>query len=78
MLYTVKYKKPGWLFWRKLKRVKGDGIVMETGNSRFFILDDETRIELPTKFIFKFDRERFFVIKQDMEEEARQRVKAAE
>ena len=75
--------------WRKLKRVKGDGFVKENIvigdedeekiidriilNIRFFILENDMRIEIPTdKTIFKFGKERFYLIKERMEEEARQ------
>lgn len=74
MLYTVKYRKPRWFLWRKLKRVKGDGII-ETYNSRFFILEDETRIEIPMTFMFQFSKERFMGIKNQMESETGQNLK---
>ncbi|KKK95286.1 hypothetical protein LCGC14_2674350 [marine sediment metagenome] len=72
--YTVKYKRLG-LFscWKKLKKVKGDGLV-ENNISRFFILEDETRIELPVVLIFTFSKGRFYGIKERMEEEARQPI----
>lgn len=76
--YEVKYKKIGSFFWKKLKDVKGDGFVEEEFNPqgitklnkdlRFFIFDDETRLEVPTKdIIFKFSKERLFSIKERME-----------
>lgn len=68
MLYTVKYKKPGWVFWRRLEEVKADGVI-EMSNSRFFILDDETRIEIPTTFIFEFDKKRFYVSEAQIQRE---------
>jgi hypothetical protein len=84
--YTVKYKRLGFFSrWRKLKKVKGDGLVEEDIiigekivnktilNIRLFILENETRIEIPTdKTIFKFSKERFYSIQERMEEEARQ------
>lgn len=72
MTYIVYYKKG--MFWHKLRNVKGDGIV-EHNKSRFFILDDETRIEIPIDYIFKFSKERFLLIKQRMEEESGQSLK---
>ena len=27
--YSVKYKKPEWIFWRTLKGIKGDGILFQ-------------------------------------------------
>ena len=74
MNYSIKYKSLKWLsIWRKFKRVKGDGLV-ENGSSRFFILEDETRIEIPVNCIFKFSKERFYFIKECLDEEAGQIV----
>ena len=73
--YAVFYKRAA-LFsrWRKLKRVKGDGI-LENGMCRFFILEDETRIEIPIHgYLFKFSKERFISIQKRMSEEAQQEV----
>jgi len=82
--YTVYYKKIGGFFWKKIKRVKGDSFV-ENGYSlgpnnipigttkdiRWFILEDETRIEIPCNgIIFKFSSQRFLNIKRDMEKDA--------
>ena len=72
MTYTVRYRRK-WL-WKKIKNVKGDGIV-ETGSHRFFILDDETRLEIPLNYSFQFSVERFFSIKQRMEAESGQNIK---
>jgi len=72
--YTVKYKDKDSSFWSKLKKVKGDGIV-ENNSHRFFILEDETRIEIPLYYSFKFSKERFFCIKERMESEAKQEIK---
>lgn len=74
-LYTVKYKKPGWFFWRKIKNVKGDGILFGGPNnqavpSRYFILSDDSRIEMPTGMIFKFDPYRCRVIEANIRREA--------
>ena len=76
--YEVKYKKINSLFWKKLKKVKGDGFIeyptqadVKVLNIRWFILEDETRIEIPcNKYIFKFSKERFFSIKDRMEAES--------
>lgn len=57
MKYKVKYKR--WLFWRTLE-VVGDGYV-EDRNVRFFILEDNTRVEIPANniiFIFSPTREK--------------------
>jgi hypothetical protein len=74
--YTVYYKTTGlFSLWKKLKNVKGDGIV-ENGMCRFFILEDETRVEIPVHgMFFKFSKERFFSIQQRMSEEAGQDIK---
>lgn len=72
MNYEVKYKRLGMFSkWHKFKRVKGDGLV-ENNVSRYFILEDESRIEIPTHCIFKFSKERFYMIKERMDQEAGQ------
>lgn len=74
MTYTVKYKLKNSLFWNKIKRVSGDLFVQES-KCRCFILDDETRLEIPfdgTQFIFSKDR--FLVIKKNMEREVGQNI----
>jgi len=73
-MYDVKYKKSKDFFHRKISRVKGDGIV-EGGKSRYFILDDETRIEIPLEGTsFTFSPGRFFMIKKSMEKELGQTI----
>lgn len=75
--YTVKYRKQFGFFarWKVIKKCKGDGLT-ENGLSRFFIFEDETRIEVPCKnTIFKFSKERFYLIKERMSQEARQDIK---
>jgi len=74
MTYTVKYKSPKKLFWTKIKKVQGDGIV-ESNAHRFFILKDEVRIEIPLYCSFWFSKERFLSIKQRMESESGQSIK---
>lgn len=70
ILYNAKYKKK--FFWHKIKRIKGDGL-LENRLSRYFILEDETRIEIPCQnVIFKFSKERFYGIKERMENESGQ------
>lgn len=71
MLYTVKYKVG--FFWRTIRKVKGDGLV-ENGKARFFIREDETRIEIPITAQFIFSKERFLSIKKNMEKEAGQKI----
>ena len=73
--YTVSYKKTKNLFFKKISKVKGDGI-LENGISIYFILENETRIEIPCQdTIFKFSKERFYVIKDRMSQEAGQEIK---
>lgn len=76
MTYTVKYKRKGALFWRKLTNVKGDLIPADLGSAlRVFILEDETRIEVPIEGTeFRFCSKRFLSIKQQMEREAGQSI----
>jgi hypothetical protein len=57
MQYTVKYRAPHRLLWKKIV-VKADGIIPET-QSRWFILPDETRVEVPATAEFVFSKERF-------------------
>jgi hypothetical protein len=69
-MYTVTYKQLGSLFKHTLTRVKGDGIT-ESGDVRFFILEDESRVEVPVlDVVFTFSKERFDLIKKNMEIEA--------
>ncbi len=75
MVYTVKYKMPGQFFWRKLKGVKGDGILFggphnETIASRYFIMTDDSRIEMPVSMMFIFDPLRCRVISEGIRREA--------
>ena len=73
MTYTVTFKRG--LLKKTLKNVKGDGFT-EHFKSRFFILDDETRIEIPVEdTIFVFSKERFLLIHQRMEAETGQNIK---
>ena len=73
--YTVSYKKTKNLFFKKISKVKGDGI-LENGIARYFILENETRIEIPCQnMIFKFSKERFYIIKDRVSQEAGQEIK---
>jgi hypothetical protein len=74
--YAVKYKKVGGLFSTTVKNVKGDFIANDVpGNPRILILDDESRIEVPTQnMVFEFSKDRFILIKQRMEDEAGQQL----
>jgi len=65
--YQVKVKK--WFGYRTIKNVKGDGLV-ENGKARWFILNDETRIEIPSNREFIFSKERFLIIENQIRKEA--------
>ncbi len=72
--YTVRYKANNAFKWRKIKNVKGDGFT-ESFTHRFFILNDETRIEIPIiNTIFIFNRERNISILERMEEQSGQKI----
>jgi hypothetical protein len=74
MTYTVWYKSIGQIFWHRLLNVRGDGFV-ETNAARWFILDDETRIEIScNNMIFKFSKDRWMMIKKSMEEDIHQPI----
>ena len=77
MVYTVTYKKKEQWFWRKLTKVQGDGIMDDSKTpTRYFILEDNSRIEIPIEGTeFKFSPERFLLIKQNMEKEANQEIR---
>lgn len=75
MTYSVRYKNRGALFWTKLKNVKGDFMPADIPGFRVFILDDESRIEVPIEDTeFRFCSKRFLSIKQQMEREAGQPI----
>jgi len=70
-MYTVKYKL--FLIWHTLKNVTGDGVMQENRN-RFFILSDESRVEVPSTAVFWFSKERYISIKKNMEKQAGQPI----
>jgi len=54
----VKHKRASQFFWKILENVKADGLI-EQGRIRYFILEDETYIEMSTKgmqFVFSPER----------------------
>ena len=71
MKYSCKYKHHKQWLWRKIKNIKGDGIMPETQHpTRYFILENEERIEIPIpETIFHFSSERYIAIKKSMEKE---------
>jgi hypothetical protein len=69
MFYEVSYKKPGAMFWKRIKNVEGDLLLADDrpdGSNqplpvRVLILADKTRIELPMNgVIIKFSPQRFY------------------
>lgn len=61
--YTCRYKKPGWLFWRTIKNVKGDAFLNDVGY-RIILCEDETRYEIPLKdMIIQFGKDREIAIR---------------
>jgi hypothetical protein len=75
MTYSVKYKTEKQIFWRTLKKVKGDLIPQDLPGFRVFILEDETRIEIPLSGTqFYFCNRRFLTIKAQAEKELGQRL----
>ena len=79
MLYTVRYKKPGGIFWHKIKDVEGDTII-ETARGqalpvRAIFLANKTRLEIPMDCVIKFSRERFYNVQANLEREASQKIK---
>ena len=75
MTYTVKYRHVNGFVWKTLRHVKGDLIPTDLKDVRVFILEDESRVEIPTIGIeFRFCPRRFLSIKQTMEKEAGQSI----
>lgn len=76
MKYSVRYRLFGKWFWKTIKNVKGDLVATDIPTpTRVFLLEDETRIEIPLGGTeFRFSKERFLVIKKNMEKEAGQTI----
>jgi len=79
MLYTVWYKKPGRIFWHKIKDVEGDTIIETTNRHplpvRVLYLVNKIRLEIPMDCIIKFSKERFYDVEKNLEQEAGQKIK---
>ncbi len=76
MTYIVRYRRVNqWLF-RTIKGVKGDLFAEDLPHRpRIFILEDESKVEIPCVGTeFRFSKERFLVIKQNMEQQSGQHV----
>jgi hypothetical protein len=67
MTYTVKYKLHDGILWNTIKNVEGDTV--ENGY-RYFFIENGSRIEIPLGHLFKFSKERFLVVKKNMEKES--------
>lgn len=70
--YTVKYKVPGQIFWRNIRRVIGDGI--EPGMFRWFATADDEMVYIPLDSQVWFPKERRTSILAAMSKEAGQQV----
>lgn len=79
MLYTVWYKKPGKIFWHKIKDVEGDTIIeSDRGQAlpvRVFLLVNKIRLEIPMDCVIKFSKERFYDVQTNRDREAGQKTK---
>lgn len=79
MLYTIWYKKPGKIFWHKIKDVEGDTIIeSDKGQAlpvRAIFLANKTRLEIPMDCVIKFSRERYYDVQAALEKEASQKTK---
>lgn len=77
MLYTVWYKKPGGIFWHKIKDVEGDTIITSGRGIpvpvRAFFLVNKIRIEIPMSCVVKFSKERYYNVQVELEKEAAQK-----
>ena len=63
--YSVKYKFQGWSSWKTITNVAEDGF-SDYGVSRYFILANKQRLEIPSNALFQFESRR-----QDRIEEVR-------
>ena len=71
-MYSGKYKLQGQLFWRKLKRVKGDWI--ENG-VKGIVFEDDSQFQFPASQVtIYWDKSRFEDIRNKVEAEAGQAV----
>jgi len=69
--YTVTYRAPGKVFWRKVKGVYGDGIEK---SFRFLTLEDDTQIHFPINSEVIFSPNRMRVIEKNMSRDAGQPI----
>ena len=69
MTYTIKYKHPTWLFWRRIRKVKGDALEQQCW---VIIKEDNSQVVLPKSMIIKFPAEWFIKRHKEAEAEAGQ------
>ena len=76
MSYSVKYKEHAQAFWKSLNNVKGDGFVTIDGQtiSRWFITEDEERVEIPITFLFCFTKDRYITLLKNAEQQVAQKI----
>ena len=67
-VYRVRYRNPGQLFWRVLRRVEGDGI--EAGQFRWFVLEDGRMVYVALGAEVEFSAERREIIAAQMRKES--------
>lgn len=69
--YDIKYRQPGQWFWRRLKKVQGDGV---DANFRFFHLEDDSIVYCSRDAEVWFPKERQEIIAKRMSQEIGQPV----
>jgi len=76
MTYVVKYRSTGSFFWKTITNVKADlNLMRENLPVRVFILEDESRLEIPAlTHEFYFSKERFVQILKAQEKEIGQKI----
>ena len=73
-LYTVKYKNENQWFWRTIRRVKGD-VCDDKNFWKIIITEDESQYHFPiATTMFQYSKDRFYSIKEKMDEDAGQVV----
>jgi|WetSurMetagenome_2_1015567.scaffolds.fasta_scaffold809723_2 hypothetical protein len=73
MTYEVKYRRPDGIIWNTIKNVEGDETNFDL-RYRYFFLENGERIEIPLGFLFKFGKERFLIVKKNMEKQSGQPI----
>jgi len=69
--YTIRYRQPGQLFWRKVRNVKGDGV---DGSFRFFHAEDDSILYISSASEVYFPPERQAIITHKMSKEVGQPI----